>query len=578
SFILSSTLVPVLFIWMHQQPSGSHGEDARFERFREKYSRLVTSFFGKRNTIVAVYLVATVAIVLLLGPRLGREIFPRVEGNQFQLRLRAPAGTRIETTAEITAKALAEIRKLAGPGNVSSSIGYVGTYPPSYPVNLIFLWTSGPQEGVLRVALRKDAPIRIAQFEDQLRERLPAVLPGTTVSFEPGDIVSQILDFGAPTPIEVAVNGPHMAINHAYAEKLQAQLSRNRYLRDLQYGQPLEYPSLNVEIDRVRAGQLGITAQQVAQSLSAATWSSRFVARNFWQDPESGIGYQVQVEVPQEQMASIEDVSKIPLMQNRASNHPNLGDVARLSYGNVVGEYDRYNMERMVSLTANVEGEDMGRAGDQIDAAIRAAGPPPRGVTVHVRGQVAPMRETLRNLELSVAFAILVIFLLLAANFQSFRLATVVLSTAPAVIAGVVIALLISGTTLNMQSFMGAIMALGVSVANSILLVTFAEERRREGAGAMEASLYGSTSRLRPILMTSMAMVAGMLPMALALGEGSQQSAPLGRAVIGGLIASTLATLLVLPMVFAGVQEKTSAASPSLDPSDPASPYFTQEA
>ena len=580
SFILSSTLVPVLFIWMHKQPApaGAPEESKGFERFREKYSRVVAAFFRKRNTILAGYLVVTIAIVLALGPLLGREIFPRVEGNQFQLRLRAPSGTRIETTAEITAKALAEIRRLAGPGNVSSSIGYVGTYPPSYPVNLIYLWTSGPQEAVLRVALRKDAPLRIAQLEDELRERLPALLPGTAVAFEPGDIVSQILDFGSPTPIEVAINGPHMATNHAYAEKLQAQLSRNRYLRDLQYGQPLEYPSLNVEIDRIRAGQLGVTAQQVAQSLSAATWSSRFVARNFWQDPESGIGYQVQVEVPQEQMGSIEDVSKIPLMQNRASNHPNLGDVARLSYGNVIGEYDRYNMERMVSLTANVEGEDMGRAGEQIDAAIRAAGPPPRGVTVHVRGQIAPMRETLRNLELSVAFAIVVIFLLLAANFQSFRLATVVLSTAPAVIAGVVIALLISGTTLNLQSFMGAIMALGVSVANSILLVTFAEERRREGAGAEEASLYGSTSRLRPILMTSVAMVAGMLPMALALGEGAQQSAPLGRAVIGGLIASTLATLLVLPLVFARVQEKTSAVSPSLDPSDAASPYFTQEA
>jgi multidrug efflux pump subunit AcrB len=367
-----------------------------------------------------------------------------------------------------------------------------------------------------------------------------------------------------------------MAANHAYAEKVLAQLGRNRYLRDLQYGQPLEYPSLNVEIDRIRAGQLGITTQQIAQSLSSATWSSRFVARNFWQDPESGIGYQVQVEVPKEQMGSIEDVAKIPLMQDRASDHPNLGDVAQLSYGNVVGEYDRYNMERMVSLTANVQGEDLGRAAAQVDAAIRAAGSPPRGVTVHVRGQIAPMRETLRNLGLSVVFAIVVIFLLLAANFQSLRLAFAVLSTTPAVIAGIVLALLFSGTTLNLQSFMGAIMALGVSVANSILLVTFAEERRRAGVDAVEAALYGSASRLRPILMTSIAMVAGMIPMALALGEGAQQSAPLGRAVIGGLLASTAATLLVLPLVFARVQDKASAASPSLDPSDPASPYFAQ--
>ncbi|HLK33064.1 MAG TPA: efflux RND transporter permease subunit [Terriglobales bacterium] len=578
SFILSSTLVPVLFIWMHRKSGAVAAEspEAWFARFRGHYSRLLGASFRNRRAVLIGYLAFTAVIILGLGPRLGREIFPQAESNQFQLRLRAPSGTRIESTAQMAAKALEETKRLAGPGNVSSSIGYVGTYPPSYPVNLIYLWTSGPQEAVLRVALRKDARIRISQLKDRLRERIPVLLPGTTVSFEPGDIVSQIMDFGSPTPIEVAIHGPHMATNHAYAERVQAQLSQIRHLRDLQYGQPLEYPSLNVEIDRIRAGQLGITAQQIAQSLSAATWSSRFVARNFWQDPESGIGYQVQVEVPQEEMGSIEDVAKIPLMQNRASDHPNLGDVAQLSYGNVVGEYDRYNMERMVSLTANVQGEDLGRAAGQIDAAIRAAGPPPRGVTVHVRGQIAPMQETLRNLGISVCFAVVVIFLLLAANFQSLRLAAVVLSTVPAVICGVILALLLSGTTLNLQSFMGAIMALGVSVANSILLVTFAEEGRRAGASAVDASRYGSTSRLRPILMTSVAMVAGMVPMALALGEGAQQSAPLGRAVIGGLIASTVATLLVLPLVFAGVQEKVSTASPSLDPSDPASPYYTQ--
>ncbi|MGH9716797.1 MAG: efflux RND transporter permease subunit, partial [Candidatus Acidiferrales bacterium] len=265
---------------------------------------------------------------------------------------------------------------------------------------------------------------------------------------------------------------------------------------------------------------------------------------------------------------------KIPLMDGGPSGHPNLGDVAQLSYGHVVGEYDRYDSQRMVSLEANIEGEDLGRAADQVDVAIRSAGPPPRGVTVQVRGQIAPMRETLRNLGLSVVFAIVVIFLLLAANFQSMRLAFTVISTAPAVICGVIVALLVSGTTLNLQSFMGAIMALGVSVANSILLVTFAEEHRRAGATAMEAAAYGSTTRLRPILMTSMAMIAGMIPMALALGEGSQQSAPLGRAVIGGLIASTLATLLVLPVVFCETQEKVTVNSPSLDPTDPRSAYY----
>jgi multidrug efflux pump subunit AcrB len=579
SFILSNTLVPVLFIWFHK-PADAESEKtkhSRFHLFQNKYAEFLRGLFRRRTTVLLAYLGVTGLAILVLGPQLGLEIFPRVQTNQLQFRLRAPAGTRIEVTNEVALKALDEIKKLAGPGNVTGTIGYVGTYPPSYPVSLIYLWTSGPQEAVLRVAFREDSGIRINQLEDHFREWLPANLPGTTVSFEPGDVVSQIMDFGSPTPVEVAVHGPNMARDHDYAEKIREQLSSNRHLRDLQYGQPLEYPSLNVDIDRVRAGQVGVTTQQIVQSISTSTWSSRFVARNFWQDPKTGVGYQVQVEVPQEQMKSLEDVAQIPLMQGGSAGHPNLGDVAQLSYGNVVGEYDRYDMQRMVSLTANIQGEDLGRAAKQVDAAIQAAGPPPRGVTVQVRGQIAPMRETLGNLGLSVCFAIVVIFLLLAANFQSMRLAFVVVSTAPAVISGVIVALLLSGTTLNLQSFMGAIMALGVSVANSILLVTFAEEHRQAGGNSVDAAVHGAATRLRPILMTSVAMVAGMIPMALALGEGSQQSAPLGRAVIGGLIASTLATLLVLPVIFGKAQEKASVASPSIDPTDPSSPHYAQE-
>jgi multidrug efflux pump subunit AcrB len=577
SFLLSSTLVPILFIWLHQGSSGhavALEEQHRFARFRERYERLLGNLFRRRKTVFWTYAGVAAFVLLALGPLLGREMFPRVESDELEVRLRAPAGTRIEATNHIASRALATMERIAGPGNIASSIGYVGTYPPSYPNSLIYLWTSGPQDAVLRVGLRKGSGIHINEFEDRLRYEFAKDLPDTTVSFEPADAVNQIMDFGSPTPIEVAVHGPNMATDHAYAEKIRAQLAQNRFLRDLQYGQPLEYPSLNIDIDRVRAGQFGITTQQIVQSISTATWSSRFVARNFWQDPKTGVGYQVQIEVPQEQMRSADDVAKIPLMEGDPSGHPNLGDVAQLSYGNVVGEYDRYDSQRMVTLEANLKGEDLGRAANQVDAAIRAAGPAPRGVSVQVRGQIAPMRETMRNLALSVSFAIVVIFLLLAANFQSIRLAFVVVSTAPAVICGVVVALLISGTTLNLQSFMGAIMALGVSVANSILLVTFAEEHRKTGADAMESATFGSITRLRPILMTSLAMVAGMIPMALALGEGSQQSAPLGRAVIGGLLASTAATLLVLPLFFFQAQKNASTKSPSVDPSDPDSAHY----
>ncbi|MGH9451711.1 MAG: efflux RND transporter permease subunit, partial [Terriglobia bacterium] len=576
SYLLSNSLVPVLYIWLnkrlHRNEEEAQGR-SKFDRFRDRYGMFIQKLLRRRRLVVGAYAAVAAILIILLAPQLGREIFPHVPETQFQLRLRAPAGTRIEKTEQIALKTLNEIKRLAGPENVEITLGYVGTYAPSYPINLIYSWTSGPHQAVLLIQLKKSAHIRIAALQEQLRAVLARDFPDTAFTFESGDIVSQIMDFGSPTPIEVAIHGPSMPANHAYAEKVRGEMSGIKGLRDLHYAQPLDYPSLNVDIDRVRAGQMGVTVQQIAQSLETATWSSRFVSRNFWQDPISGIGYQVQVEVPQQEMASINDVASIPLMQGGPSNHPNLGDVANLSYGSVVGEFDRYDMQRMISLTANVEGEDLGRAADQVDAAIARAGAPPRGVEVHVRGQVVPMRQTLRNLALGLGFAIVVIFLLLAANFQSMRLAFVVISTTPAVICGVIIALLITGTTLNLQSFMGAIMALGVSVANSILLVTFAEEHRREGGSATEAALFGGKTRIRAILMTSLAMIAGMVPMALAFGEGGHQTAPLGRAVIGGLAASTVATLLILPAVFSWAQERATVESASLDPSDPKSPY-----
>ena len=576
SYVLSTSFVPILYIWFNRRLHGSEEERmgrSKFDHFRDRYRVFLSKLMRRRRLLVWAYLGAAILFVVLLGPRLGREIFPHVSGNQFDLHLRAPTGTRIESTEQIAVGTLKEIKRLAGPNNVTASIGYVGSYAPSYPVNLIYLWTSGPHDADLRVQFRPEAHLDVIGLEEKLRKTLPQMFPGTSFSFESGDLVSEVLNFGSPTPIEVAVNGPHLSADHAFAEKIRAEMSQVGALRDLQYAQPLSYPSLNVDIDRVRAGQLGLTVQQIAQSVETATWSSRFVHRNFWQDPQTGIGYQVQVEVPQPEMSNIGDVSDLSLVQGGPSTHPTLGDVANLSYGTVVGEYDRYDMQRMVSLTANIVGEDLGRAASQVEAAIRRAGTPPRGVEVHVRGQVVPMEQTLDSLGLGLVFAVVAIFLLLAANFQSMRLAFVTVSTTPAVLCGVIAALLLTGTTLNLQSFMGAIMALGVSVANSILLVTFAEEHRREGGSATEAALHGGSTRLRPILMTSLAMIAGMIPMAIALGEGGHQTAPLGRAVIGGLAASTLATLLVLPAVFSLAQEHVSIESASLDASDPNSRY-----
>jgi multidrug efflux pump subunit AcrB len=271
-------------------------------------------------------------------------------------------------------------------------------------------------------------------------------------------------------------------------------------------------------------------------------------------------------------MKSLEDLRVMPVSAG-GSSYPLLGDIARIENSTIVGEYDRFNGQRMVTMSANAFGEDLGRIANRVDQAIARAGAPPRGATVAVRGQIAPMRETLRNIAVGLIVAVVVIFLLLAANFQSLRLAFVVVSTVPAVLMGVVVMLALTRTTINVQSFMGGIMAIGIAVANAILLVTFAEQIRRKGGSELPPAIDAARARMRPVLMTSAAMIAGMIPMALAFGEGARATAPLGRAVIGGLAAATFATLLILPSVYALVQQSASTGSASLDPDDPDSEY-----
>jgi multidrug efflux pump subunit AcrB len=378
------------------------------------------------------------------------------------------------------------------------------------------------------------------------------------------------MNFSAPTPVEVAVAGPDFVESRRFAEKIRHELARIESLRDLQYGQTLDYPAIQVDIDRQLAGQLGVTVDEVGRSFAAATSSSRFVAPSYWADPRTGIAFQVQVEVPQPRVTSLDDLRVVPVASTRETT-PLLGDLARIENTTIVGEYDRINGQRMITLTANASGEDLGRVARRVNTAIARAGAPPRGTTAVVRGQLAAMGETLRNISAGLAVAVVVIFLLLAANFQSIRLAVVVISTVPAVLAGVALFLALTRTTLNVQSFLGTIMAVGVAVANAILLVTFAEHSRRSGRTPLDAAIDAARTRLRPVLMTSAAMIAGMVPLALALGEGAEAAAPLGRAVIGGLAAATVATLTVLPSVFSLVQQRAATTSISLDPDDPES-------
>jgi len=579
SFVLSSSLVPVLSVWFlgtrrGVTPATEHRSD-RVDRLRLRLGRVLQGLAPARWLLVAVYAAVTVTVVALVGLSLGREIFPAGGVSQFQLRFRAPAGTKFESTERMATDVLDEIKSAAGPNNVETTLGYVGVQPSSYPINTIFLWTGGSHEGVLQVALRPEAGIRLTDFEETLRQRFTGRFPTAQFSFEPGDIVNRIMNFGTSTPVEVAVTGPDFAANRTFAAKVRDELGRIPALRDLQYGQALDYPAIHVDVNRQMAGQLGVTVDEIGRSFAASTSSSRFVAPNYWADPRTGIAFQVQIEVPQPQVSTLEDLRVMPVSGDRGA-HALLGDVATIDNGTIVGEYDRINGQRMVTLTANVSGQDLGHTVGQVDAAIARAGAPPRGGAVAVRGQIGAMRETFTNITAGLVVAVVVIFLLLAANFQSLRLAFVVVSTVPAVLMGVVLMLFVTRTTLNVQSFMGGIMAIGVAVANAILLVTFAEQARVHGTSALQTAIEAAQSRMRPVLMTSAAMIAGMVPMALALGEGAEATAPLGRAVIGGLATATVATLIVLPSVYSLVQQSARIGSRSMDPDDPASAYRSQ--
>jgi multidrug efflux pump subunit AcrB len=568
SYLLSSTLVPVFSAWLMKERA-SHEEQGWLRHFYDRYLRGVLRL---RWVLALVYVGASVALVWILLPRMGTELFPDANAPLFRIRLRAPTGTRIEETERIVLRALDTIGRELGPGNIEITSDFVGVVPSSYPVDLIHLFTSGPQEAIIQVALKAGAA-RGEAMRERLRERLRKALPDCTTSFEAGDIVTQVMSFGSPTPVEVAVQGISLQDDYAFARKLRAQLGKLGFLRDLQFAQAADFPTLDIDIDRDRAGQMGLTMADVARSVVPATSSSRFTSPNYWRDPNSGNAFQIQVELPQNRMQSLESVGQIPVMEN-GQQDTRLTDIATMKTSTMPGLIERYNGQHVVSLTANIHGVTLGASAAELNRAIAGAGAPPKGVTVNLRGEIPPLIETLAGLRVGLLLAVLAIFLLLAASFQSLRLALSVVLTIPSVLCGVLLMLMVTGTTLNVQSFMGAIMAIGIAVANSILLVTFAERARHEGRDAMGAAAEGASGRLRAVLMTAAAMISGMIPMAIGIGEGGAQSAPLARAVIGGLIVSTFTTLTVLPSIYAILQSRASARSVSLNPMDPESPYY----
>ncbi len=605
SYLLSSMFVPVVSVWLlryHAHDVG-HATAPKPNRLTlsERYGLLLHKVVRYRWRLIGGYLAVCGALLALGVSRVGTQIFPTVDTGQFLLRMKAPTGTRIERTEEITRKAIDILRDEVGKENLATTVGYVGTTPPGFSNQAIYLWSSGPEEAILRVALKEDSGIKVEELKVRLRELLPQKLgawlrskwaeegveageidrrvAALRFSFGPADIVNEVMSFGSPTPVEVAVFGPVLADDLAYANKVKVELEKVPALRDLQFLQAQDYPTVDVKLDRERIGKGGVTVQDVGYALLSATSSSRYVVPLYWSDRATGMGYQIQVQVPPPRMDSTHEVGQIPVKQT-PGNQLLLRDVATVTEGILPGEYDRTNLRRMVSLTANIQGNDLGRVAGEVRAAIARAGDPPRGVRVELRGQVEPMRQMFNGLSVGLVLAVVAIFILLTAYFQSPRLALVAVAAVPAVLAGVATALWVTNTTLNLQSFMGAIMSIGVAIANAILLLTFAEKHRVaapvEGSGA--AAVEGARHRLRPILMTSCAMLAGMVPMALALGEGGEQTAPLGRAVIGGIVMATFATLFVLPAVFTVVQARAKTTSPSLDPADAESPHYRAEA
>ncbi len=552
--------------------TGKDGKETGFDKFRKRFLRFMDRMMPYRPVIALLYIVVGLGGAWLLLNHIGRDVLPKSNAGQFQVRLRAPDGTRIERTEEYMIRTLHILDTMVGHDNIQVTSAMVGMHGSQFSTNPVYLFMAGPQEAVLQASFKEDFKVNMDNLKEDFRAKLARDLPELKVSFEPIELTDKILSQGSPTPIEIGLSGKNKKINEQYANKMVEELKRIPYLRDVQIDEAIHYPAVDINIDRVRAAQLGANAGDINRSLIASTSSSRFTEKNVWQDHTSNLSYFVQVQVPENKMTSIHDIGETPVVPNQP--RPQLSDVASLKLDTVYGEADDLGAVPELFVTANLNKKDLGKATDDVKKAVASLGKLPRGLAVDIRGLSSVLTDTLDSLQTGLIVAVIVIFLMLAANFQSFKVSLVTLCTVPAVLLGSLGLLMLTGSTLNLQSYMGMIMSVGVSISNSVLLVTNAEELRLHSGDALKAAREAAGTRLRPILMTSVAMVVGMIPMASGLGEAGDQAAPLGRAVIGGLIASTFAALFILPLIFAWVQRKTSIASVSLDPSDKESKHY----
>ncbi len=563
SYVLSRTLVLTLAKYWLRTAAEEHAATAdagplkrlqlrfesSFESARERYRALLGTVLDHRRLFIPVFLGAMVASMLIYLA-LGRNFFPQVDSGQIELHVRAPTGMRVEDTAALVDHVEGVLRKVIPATEIASVVDNVG--PPVSSINTTYSnsGTIGSSDADILISLtRHHAPT--AGYVATLRERLPPLFPGTSFAFLPADIVSQILNFGAPAPIDVQIVGPSTE-NREIADRLLDSLRRVPGLADLRIQQLFNYPELRVTTDRSRAEQLGISQSQVANDLLLTLSGSAQIAPTFWLNPQTGISYPLVTQAPQYRMTSLEDLANVPV--DAASQTQILGGLATITRGFGPAVVTHYDAQPVIDIYGAVQGRDLGSIAQAIRAHIAAwNGKLPRGTHIVMRGQVETMLASYTGLGIGVVGAIVLVYLLIVVNFQSWTDPFIIITALPAALAGIAWMLLATGTTLSVPALTGAIMSVGVATANSILVVSFARERMHAGATAVEAALDAGFTRFRPVLMTALAMVIGMLPMAFGMGEGGEQNAPLGRSVIGGLLLATVATLVFVPSVFAAI-------------------------
>jgi multidrug efflux pump subunit AcrB len=573
SYLLSRTLVPTMVKYLlrgevDRAPAGfHHAFDRQFNRFRNAYVSLLAASLDHRKLVAACFLGLLVVTGCLI-PFIGTDFFPKVDAGQIRLHVRAPAGTRVEQTEAYFSQVEDTIRHTIPKEELSDILDDIGLPYSGLNVATSDSGIIGQFDGEILVSLKPEHH-STWDYIRQLRARLPRQYPDLTFFFQPADIVGQILNFGLPAPIDIQVIGPNAnaAKNYQVAKDIQQRLSRVPGAVDVHIHQVVDVPEMHFNVDRTRAQQLGLTQKDIADSLLVSLSSSAQTSPNYWINPQNDVDYPVQVQTPLYRNDSMGALLNTPLRASSGSSATQLlSNVARVERGTTAAVITHYNVQPLYDIYANVQDRDLGSVASDVSRLLDEFTPKlPKGSFFETRGQVETMRTSFIGLGVGLLFAILLVYFVMVVNFQSWLDPFIILMALPGALAGILLALFLTQTTINVPSLMGAIMSIGVATANSILLVNFANDMRLKGENAKTAALEAGFTRLRPVLMTALAMIVGMLPMAIGWGEGGEQNAPLGRAVIGGLIVATVATLFFVPVVYSALRKK-----PPFNPADSA--------